>query len=181
MVDAFFFTLMEIDFACLSNIEIQYTSGSTPIKTTTGNGEKSDLPQHGLVRDGTPCGDNLICLNQTCTSIFPYIDQLKCPTTHNNQECSGRGYCTNTNRCYCNVGWTGSDCSIEEEVVPSPALPTRPSLERPSTNLSSVMKKKETPYGRYQNIIIFINLFKIKNSSCRNLTNNDLSSSKRRK
>lgn len=60
-------------------------------RTTTGNGEKSDLPQHGLVRDGTPCGDNLICLNQTCTSIFPYIDQLKCPTNNNNQECSGRG------------------------------------------------------------------------------------------
>ncbi|XP_045474873.1 uncharacterized protein LOC123680809 isoform X6 [Harmonia axyridis] len=118
-------------------------------KTTTGNGEKNDLPQHGLVRDGTPCGDNLICLNQTCTSIFPYIDQLKCPTNKINQECSGRGYCTNTNRCYCNPGWTGSDCSIEDEIIPSPPLPTRPSLERKSTNLSSVMKKKETPYESY--------------------------------
>lgn len=60
-------------------------------KTTTGSLEKPDLLNMDLVRDGTPCGDNLICLNQTCTSIFPYIDQTKCPTNHNKLECSGHG------------------------------------------------------------------------------------------
>ncbi|KAJ8865546.1 hypothetical protein PR048_033066 [Dryococelus australis] len=50
-----------------------------------------EVPNMGLVRDGTPCGDNLICVNQTCVSIFPHIDQGKCPSNHNNMECSGHG------------------------------------------------------------------------------------------
>jgi len=74
-----------------------------------------------LVQDGTPCGDNLvrkthlihnniylpimlqeaisifvdfsqICINQTCTSMNPYIDtHNKCPSNHNNLECSAHG------------------------------------------------------------------------------------------
>lgn len=51
----------------------------------------ADLPPNGLVRDGTPCGEDLICVNQTCTSLFPYIDTSKCPSNHNNLECSGHG------------------------------------------------------------------------------------------
>ncbi|CAH2086905.1 unnamed protein product [Euphydryas editha] len=60
-------------------------------KATTGLPEHSEIGRLGLVRDGTPCGDNLICVNQTCTSIFPYIDHTRCPTDHNNNECSARG------------------------------------------------------------------------------------------
>lgn len=31
-----------------------------------------------------------ICVNQTCTSVFPYMDQGRCPS--NNEEiCSGKG------------------------------------------------------------------------------------------
>lgn len=51
----------------------------------------NEYPDHGLVKDGTPCGNNLICLNQTCVSIFPHIDQTKCPTDSQGKECSGRG------------------------------------------------------------------------------------------
>lgn len=32
-----------------------------------------------------------ICVNQTCTSRFPFIDNEKCPSNHNNHECSGNG------------------------------------------------------------------------------------------
>lgn len=60
-------------------------------RTTTSNPEKPDLLHLDLVRDGTPCGENLICLNQTCTSIFPHIDRTKCPTNHKKFECSGHG------------------------------------------------------------------------------------------
>lgn len=60
-------------------------------RATTGLLKHSEIAPLGLVRDGTPCGDNLVCVNQTCTSIFPFIDHTKCPTDHNNNECSAKG------------------------------------------------------------------------------------------
>ncbi|CAG9860294.1 unnamed protein product [Phyllotreta striolata] len=122
-------------------------------KTTTGRKDKndprtSDLTFLGLVQDGTPCGENLICLNQTCTSIFPYIKQEKCPSNLASVECSKNGFCTNENKCYCNPGYTGSDCSIQLEEIPTPPASTStPSLG--SSNLQDQMKKKETPYEDY--------------------------------
>lgn len=32
-----------------------------------------------------------ICVNQSCTSIFPHIETGRCPSNHNNLECSGHG------------------------------------------------------------------------------------------
>ncbi|CAH1104105.1 unnamed protein product [Psylliodes chrysocephalus] len=122
-------------------------------KTTTGRKDKndprtSDLTFLGLVRDGTPCGENLICLNQTCTSIFPYIKQEKCPSNQASDECSGHGYCTNDNKCYCHPGWAGTDCSIQLEQTPAPPQATSsPNLG--SSNLQDQMQKKETPYEDY--------------------------------
>lgn len=74
--------LYKIDDKCLILLYL--------LRTTTGNANNSNLPRNGLVRDGTPCGENLICLNQTCTSIFPLMDQTKCPMA-NDLECSGHG------------------------------------------------------------------------------------------
>ncbi|KAF2904688.1 hypothetical protein ILUMI_01494, partial [Ignelater luminosus] len=118
-------------------------------KATSGTVAKTDLPPLGLVRDGTPCGENLICLNQSCSSIFPHIDQTKCPSNQNNLECSGHGFCTNANKCYCEAGWGGPDCSIMVEVAPtSPSASVAPAAPKPTTNLTNIMKKKETPYGK---------------------------------
>ncbi|ALC49632.1 mmd, partial [Drosophila busckii] len=111
-------------------------------KATSGQVGSNSYPEHGLVKDGTPCGDNLICLNQTCASLFPHVDQTKCPTNKQGQECSERGFCTNANRCFCDMGWGGSDCSqvvILTTPVPTEALPT------PENTIK--MEKKETPYG----------------------------------
>ena len=47
-----------------------------------------------------------ICVNQSCTSIFPYIDQGKCPSNHNNLECSGHG----VSKCVCLLSRPFSCC-----------------------------------------------------------------------
>ncbi|CAK9826956.1 Disintegrin and metalloproteinase domain-containing protein 11 [Anthophora retusa] len=118
-------------------------------KSTTGKVEKSETPDMGLVLDGTSCGDNSVCVNQTCTSLFPLIDKNKCPSNHNNNECSGNGVCTNVNKCYCNPGWSGPDCSIKQDIPTFPPTTARP--ETPDTNNSTTAKpaRKETPYENY--------------------------------
>ncbi|XP_076169368.1 disintegrin and metalloproteinase domain-containing protein mind-meld isoform X5 [Ptiloglossa arizonensis] len=117
-------------------------------KSTPGKVEGSELPYTGLVRDGTTCGDNLICVNQTCTNFFALLDNEKCPSNHNNNECSGRGVCTNMNKCYCNPGWCGPDCSIEQIIVTRPPTITR--TEAAGKNGTDTrLVKKETPYENY--------------------------------
>ncbi|KAL1138172.1 hypothetical protein AAG570_009864 [Ranatra chinensis] len=117
-------------------------------KTTSAPMDQGDSPDLGLVRDGTPCGDNLICINQTCTSIYPHVDQGRCPSNHNNLECSGHGVCSNVNKCYCSLGWSGPDCSIQVEIAisPSPENPPDSKSSSSKNDLESQMNKKETPY-----------------------------------
>ncbi|XP_039296358.1 LOW QUALITY PROTEIN: disintegrin and metalloproteinase domain-containing protein unc-71 [Nilaparvata lugens] len=126
-------------------------------KTTSGTKKDSDLPPHGLVRDGTPCGENLICVNQSCVSIYPYMDPGHCPSNHKNHECSANGVCSNTNKCHCNMGWGGPDCSLKVDI----SLYTFPSTEatlspqdhldatRAKEDLEKQMKSKVTPYENY--------------------------------
>ncbi|XP_002044233.2 uncharacterized protein LOC6620021 isoform X3 [Drosophila sechellia] len=113
-------------------------------KATSGQVGSNSYPEHGLVKDGTPCGDNLICLNQTCVSLFPHVDQTKCPANSQGLECSEHGVCTNTNRCFCDMGWGGNDCS--SVVLLTTALPTE-ALPTPENTIK--MEKKETPYENY--------------------------------
>ncbi|XP_063707352.1 disintegrin and metalloproteinase domain-containing protein 22 isoform X2 [Culicoides brevitarsis] len=116
-------------------------------KATSGvNAEGSDIPNHGLVRDGTPCGDNLVCINQTCVSIFPHIDQTKCPTNQINTECSGHGVCTNVNRCYCSSGWGGPDCSISVPITTTPTT-TSEIIPTQSHNMEKIEKTYENYHG----------------------------------
>ena len=54
-----------------------------------------------------------ICMNKTCSSIYPYIDRSKCPSNNVALDCSGHGVCSNMNSCFCDAGWTGHDCSTQ--------------------------------------------------------------------
>ncbi|KAG7212536.1 hypothetical protein KM043_012842 [Ampulex compressa] len=129
-----------------SRTTVHFNGKEYECKATSGKIEGSEMPDMGLVRDGTSCGDNLICVNQNCTSRFPYIDQEKCPSNHKNNECSGNGVCTNENSCYCYPGWSGSDCSIEQDIPTFP--PTTASTEAAGKDSSdSKLEKIETPYG----------------------------------
>lgn len=59
-------------------------------------------------------------------------------------------YCTNENKCYCESGWSGSDCSIAVAVTTTYPMPTPPpDATKTVGNLADIMKKKETPYGMY--------------------------------
>ncbi|KAG6448630.1 hypothetical protein O3G_MSEX005662 [Manduca sexta] len=115
-------------------------------KATTGLPKHNEVAPLGLVRDGTPCGDNLVCVNQTCTSIFPYLDHTKCPSDRNNHECSAKGVCSNMNKCVCSRGWTGPDCSHHDVLPPSPT----PYVPENATKAAYNMTKKETPYGEHE-------------------------------
>ncbi|XP_055586566.1 uncharacterized protein LOC129739173 isoform X3 [Uranotaenia lowii] len=118
--------------------------GSTyECRSITGSTTNSATPPLGLVQNGTPCGENLICINQTCVSLFMYVDQVKCPTNHNDRECSGNGDCTNTNKCFCKFGWTGPDCSIQAHITTTLA-----SLVT-TTSTEIAMEKKVTRYANY--------------------------------
>ena len=50
----------------------------------------------GIVKDGVRCGDNRICLNQTCKDISGVMPYTRCPQNHPAQggpkvECSANG------------------------------------------------------------------------------------------
>eukprot|EP00731_Ephydatia_muelleri_P019725 Em0012g550a len=62
-----------------------------------------------LPKNGTKCGTNQICLAGQCT---PLSSLPACPTGTNGIVCSGNGLCSNGGTCACNVGFTGSTCSL---------------------------------------------------------------------
>ncbi|KAG8179956.1 hypothetical protein JTE90_015405 [Oedothorax gibbosus] len=70
--------------------------------------------EQGLVKDGTKCGYQKFCSNQTCTSIKSLVSG-KCPLEEFQSTCSGHGVCTNLNSCSCEEGWRGIDCSVMDE------------------------------------------------------------------
>ncbi len=60
-------------------------------KVMSGTFDPEVTEDYGMVQDGTKCGEEMICMNQTCISLRPLKTYTRCPVDVNNVECSGRG------------------------------------------------------------------------------------------
>ncbi|XP_061468778.1 disintegrin and metalloproteinase domain-containing protein 20-like [Rhineura floridana] len=85
---------------------------STIVNTPVGNRQCWGMDYHsimekadiGAVRDGTPCGTDMMCINRECTSVS--LLKYDCNVT----KCHNRGICNNHKHCHCDPGWAPPDC-----------------------------------------------------------------------
>uniref|UniRef100_A0A8C1Q1Y0 ADAM metallopeptidase domain 9 n=1 Tax=Cyprinus carpio TaxID=7962 RepID=A0A8C1Q1Y0_CYPCA len=81
----------------------------TPIADTTCWGVDfllgSDVPDPGMVNEGTKCGENKICLNFECKSaeVLNYDCDVE-------KKCHGHGECNSNKNCHCEYGWAPPFC-----------------------------------------------------------------------
>lgn len=93
-------------------------------KVSTGS-ISSDIPDIGIVWDGTKCGASKICVNKSCLPVEHFRELGVCPSNNLALACSGHGVCSNVNTCYCDEGYLGPDCSQRANATqaPPPLLP----------------------------------------------------------
>ncbi|KAG7332024.1 hypothetical protein KOW79_003858 [Hemibagrus wyckioides] len=81
----------------------------TPIGDTTCWGVDfrlgSDVPDPGMVNEGTKCGENKVCLNYECRSA----DELKYDCDLQ-KKCHGHGVCNSNRNCHCEYNWAPPFC-----------------------------------------------------------------------
>ncbi|XP_055494327.1 disintegrin and metalloproteinase domain-containing protein 23-like isoform X2 [Leucoraja erinacea] len=65
----------------------------------------------GYVKDGTPCGPSMMCLERRCQPIQSFNISI-CPSGSSIKICSGHGLCSNEGTCICEGTWAGTDCSM---------------------------------------------------------------------
>ncbi|XP_043546288.1 disintegrin and metalloproteinase domain-containing protein 22 isoform X7 [Chiloscyllium plagiosum] len=70
--------------------------------------EVTDL---GYVQDGTPCGQDRMCINHKCLPLKSFNFSI-CPGASGARKCSGHGTCSNEGKCMCDLDWDGADCHI---------------------------------------------------------------------
>ncbi|XP_038559192.1 disintegrin and metalloproteinase domain-containing protein 9 [Micropterus salmoides] len=68
----------------------------------------SDVPDPGMVNEGTKCGDNKVCLNYECRSadILNYDCDVE-------KKCHGHGVCNSNKNCHCDDGWAAPFCEVK--------------------------------------------------------------------
>ncbi|XP_056375112.1 disintegrin and metalloproteinase domain-containing protein 22 isoform X4 [Hyla sarda] len=85
--------------------------------------EETDL---GYVGDGTPCGEQMMCLDQRCLPVDPFNFSSCLGSTK--KICSGHGICSNELKCVCDEDYSGDDCSAyfpfqeKKEVKPNDGI-----------------------------------------------------------
>ncbi|EDV29259.1 uncharacterized protein TRIADDRAFT_1282, partial [Trichoplax adhaerens] len=66
----------------------------------------ADVPDPGVITDGTKCDENKICLNHKCTSLSS-LNIHHCSEQH----CSNHGICNNLGHCHCDDGYAPPYCN----------------------------------------------------------------------
>ncbi|KAM9621915.1 disintegrin and metalloproteinase domain-containing protein 1a-like [Trichechus inunguis] len=99
--------------------------------------EAIDRADEGEVKDGTPCGPQKICINQTCldTTVLHYDCNL--------EKCHGRGVCNNFKNCHCAYGYAPPTCEFEGY---GGSLDSGPASHVPS----------DSQYGKMLKILIWV-------------------------
>ncbi|KAJ6667261.1 hypothetical protein lerEdw1_017239 [Lerista edwardsae] len=88
---------------------------STIIQTSVGQRKCWGTDYHpgtgrtdiGAVKDGTFCGQNMMCIDKKCTNVS--LLKYDCNTT----KCHHQGQCNNLKHCHCFYGWAPPDCLAE--------------------------------------------------------------------
>ncbi|XP_078393889.1 disintegrin and metalloproteinase domain-containing protein 19-like, partial [Cetorhinus maximus] len=70
---------------------------------STENGQ-ADLPDPGLVKTGTKCGDGMVCMDRRCQNAS-FLDVGKCLN-----KCHGHGVCNSNRNCHCDGHWAPPYC-----------------------------------------------------------------------
>ncbi|XP_031426205.1 disintegrin and metalloproteinase domain-containing protein 9-like [Clupea harengus] len=67
-----------------------------------------DVMDPGMVKDGTKCGEDRVCLNHECKGVaeLNYDCDIK-------DKCHGHGVCNNIKNCHCDYGWAPPFCKDE--------------------------------------------------------------------
>ncbi|XP_049906657.1 disintegrin and metalloproteinase domain-containing protein 9 isoform X1 [Epinephelus moara] len=101
-----------------SNVQAQTVFGIEPsIISTPIGGAKcygvdfmlgSDVPDPGMVNEGSKCGDNKVCINYECRSadILNYDCDVE-------KKCHGHGVCNSNKNCHCEDGWAAPFCEVK--------------------------------------------------------------------
>ncbi|MEQ2287880.1 Disintegrin and metalloproteinase domain-containing protein 9 [Ameca splendens] len=67
----------------------------------------SDVPDPGMVNEGTKCGDNKVCMNFECRNA----DVLNYDCDVEN-KCHRHGVCNSNRKCHCDYGWAPPFCEL---------------------------------------------------------------------
>uniref|UniRef100_A0A3P9PWV4 ADAM metallopeptidase domain 9a n=1 Tax=Poecilia reticulata TaxID=8081 RepID=A0A3P9PWV4_POERE len=67
----------------------------------------SDVPDPGMVNEGTKCGDNQVCMNFECRSadVLSYDCDVE-------TKCHGHGVCNSNRNCHCDYGRAPPSCKL---------------------------------------------------------------------
>ncbi|TNN36924.1 Disintegrin and metalloproteinase domain-containing protein 9 [Liparis tanakae] len=101
-----------------SNVKGVNVFGVKPALITTTIGEAechgvdfalgTDVPDPGMVAEGSRCGEGKVCMNFECSSVD--VLNYDCDVE---RKCHGHGVCNSNRNCHCEYGWASPFCEVK--------------------------------------------------------------------